>query len=164
MPLLNRPWKVLFLCTGNSCRSQMAEGWARAIHGQRVVARSAGLETHGLNPRAATVMREAGAPIDDQRSQRIDEFLGESFDAVVTVCDHARESCPVFPGAAHLIHRGFDDPPGLTKDMVDEQAILAVYRRVRDEIRAMVDGLPAELDASLGEPGQDPSAAGAARA
>jgi arsenate reductase (thioredoxin) len=143
---LNRPWRVLFLCTGNSCRSQMAEGWARALHAGRLEACSAGLETHGLNPRAVAVMREAGAPIDGQRSQLVDEFAAETFDAVVTVCSHARETCPVLPGDAPVLHRGFDDPPGLTRGLEDEEQILAVYRRVRDEIRGMVAGLPAELE------------------
>lgn len=159
MRMLSRPWKVLFLCTGNSCRSQMAEGWARALPGGRLDARSAGLETHGLNPRAAAVMREAGASIADQRSQLLEEFDGERFDAVVTVCARARETCPVFPGEALVLHHGFDDPPALTKGLGDEEAILAVYRRVRDEIRAMVAALPSELDARLG----GPAAAGSGR-
>ena len=153
MPLSARPWKVLFLCTGNSCRSQMAEGWARALHGGRLEARSAGLEAHGLNPRAAAVMREARAPIDGQRSRLLDEFAGERFDAVVTVCARAHETCPVFPGGTLALHRGFDDPPALTAGLQDEERVLAVYRRVRDEIRAMVAGLPGELDSLLGAPG-----------
>ncbi|MEZ4387049.1 MAG: arsenate reductase ArsC [Candidatus Krumholzibacteriia bacterium] len=137
---------VLFLCTGNSCRSQMAEGWARHLRGDVLTAHSAGVQTHGLNPRAVKVMAEAGVDISGQRSRHIDEFAGVPLDVVVTVCGHAHESCPVFPGATRVVHRGFDDPPGLTRDLADEEAILAVYRRVRDEIRDFVAGLPDSLD------------------
>jgi arsenate reductase len=136
---------VLFLCTGNSCRSQMAEGWARALLGGTVEPHSAGIEPHGLNPRAVQVMGEAGVDISGHRSKSVDELAGTRFDAVITVCDRARESCPVFPGAARMIHRGFDDPPRLARDAPTEEEALAIYRRVRDEIREFVLTLPGRL-------------------
>jgi len=136
---------VLFLCTGNSCRSQMAEGWARHLLGDRLAVASAGVATHGLNPRAVAVMAEAGVDISGHRSRHVDEFADWPADVVVTVCGHAHETCPVLPGAPRVIHRGFDDPPSLTRDLADEEAILAVYRRVRDEIRAYVQSLPDRL-------------------
>ena len=136
--------KVLFLCTGNSCRSQMAEGWARALLGDRVCAHSAGVETHGLNPRAVLVMKEAGVDIAGHVSQHVDEFGDLEPDLVVTVCDHAAERCPVLPGARRTIHHGFRDPAKAEGGTEDE--ILAVFRDVRDEIRAFVERLPALLD------------------
>ena len=131
--------KVLFLCTGNSCRSQMAEGWARHLKGDRIEAYSAGIETHGLNPDAVRVMAEAGVDISGQRSKHVSELREIEFDYVVTVCDHAHESCPVFPGKAKVIHVGFDDPPRLAANAKTEEERLAPYRRVRDEIRAFVE-------------------------
>ncbi len=133
--------RLLFLCTGNSCRSQMAEGWARHLRGDDFEARSAGLESRGLDPRAVAVMAEAGVDISGQRSQRLDE-TGLAFDLVVTVCDHAAESCPLFPASAKVLHRGFDDPPRLAAAAAGEQEALGHYRRVRDEIREYVAGLP----------------------
>ncbi len=130
--------KVLFLCTGNSCRSQMAEGWARALKRDTIEAWSAGLETHGLNPRAVQVMAEAGVDISDHRSELVTDLMPIEFDIVITVCDHAHESCPVFPGKARVVHRGFDDPPQLAAGSQGEEEILAHYRRVRDEIRTFV--------------------------
>jgi arsenate reductase (thioredoxin) len=131
--------KVLFLCTGNSCRSQMAEGWTRHLKGDRIEAYSAGIETHGLNPDAVRVMAEAGVDISGQRSKHVDEFRGVEFDYVVTVCGHAEEACPVFPGKARILHVGFDDPPRLAAGARMEEERLAPYRRVRDEIRAFVE-------------------------
>jgi arsenate reductase len=153
--------RVLFLCTGNSCRSQMAEGWARTLLGERVEARSAGLEARGLDPRAVRVMAEAGVDISGQRSRRLAELVGEPFDVVVTVCSHAHETCPVFPGGARVIHAGFDDPPHLAAGAAGEEEALAPYRRVRDEIRDFVAHLPetlaaAEADADRAA-GHDPS-------
>lgn len=137
--------KVLFLCTGNSCRSQMAEGFARHLRGSQIEAYSAGLEAHGLNPNAVRVMAEAGVDITGQRSQHVDELRGITFDYVVTVCAHADENCPVFPGPTRVVHVGFDDPPKLAKTARSEEEALGHYRRVRDEIRQFVEGLPAGL-------------------
>ena len=136
---------VLFLCTGNSCRSQMAEGWARQLKGDVLNAWSAGIETHGLNPRAVEVMAEAGVDISGHRSKHADELSDVDFDYVVTVCDHAHEHCPLFRGKAKVVHVGFDDPPRLAKGAKTEEEALAPYRRVRDEIRAFVESLPGRL-------------------
>jgi arsenate reductase len=138
--------RVLFLCTGNSCRSQMAEGWARHLKRDQIEAYSAGIETHGLNLRAVQVMAEVGVDISGHRSKRVNDLDGVEFDYVVTVCGHASEHCPVFPGKARVIHVGFDDPPQLTADAATEEERLAQYRRVRDEIRAFVEGLPERLE------------------
>ena len=108
--------RLLFLCTGNSCRSQMAEGWARALKSELVEAYSAGIEKHGLNPSAVQVMNEAGVDISSQTSNNVDELGPVEFDVVVTVCGHADENCPVFTGAPKVVHVGFDDPPKLAKD------------------------------------------------
>ena len=137
--------RILFLCTGNSCRSQMAEGWARALKGDRIDAFSAGIETHGLNPRAVQVMAEVGVDISDHRSKTVADLPTKDFDYVVTVCDHAHESCPLFPGNTKVVHVGFDDPPRLAKGAKTEQEALAHYRRVRDEIRAFIQTLPESL-------------------
>ena len=138
--------KILFLCTGNSCRSQMAEGWARHLKGDQIEAYSAGIKTHGLNSDAVRVMAEAGVDISNHRSKQVDELCDVDFDYVVTVCGHASESCPVFPGKAKIIHVGFDDPPQLASNAKTEEERLAPYRRVRDEIRAFVETLPASLN------------------
>jgi arsenate reductase (thioredoxin) len=138
--------KVLFLCTGNSCRSQMAEGWARALKGDLIDPYSAGVATHGMNASAVRVMREAGVDITGQRSKHVDEVKDVGLDYVVTVCGHAHESCPVFPGRAKVIHVGFDDPPKLAKSAASEEEALGHYRRVRDEIRAFVETLPESLE------------------
>lgn len=138
--------KVLFLCTGNSCRSQMAEGWARHLKGDVIEPYSAGIETHGLNPNAVKVMAEAGVDISGHRSKHVDEVRDIPFDYVVTVCDDAHESCPLFPGKTRVIHVGFDDPPRLAKEAKDEQEALSHYRRVRDEIRRFVESLPGSLE------------------
>lgn len=134
--------KVLFLCTGNSCRSQMAEGWARQLLGDRVRAYSAGLKAHGLNRVAERVMLEAGVDISAQRSKTVERLGDVQFDLVVTVCDGANEACPVFPGKAKVIHRGFDDPPRLAATAKSEDEALAIYARVRDEIREFILTLP----------------------
>jgi arsenate reductase len=137
--------KLLFLCTGNSCRSQMAEGWARALLADTVKTYSAGIETHGLNPLAVKVMVEAGVDISGQRSKHVDELKGVRFDLVVTVCDRAAESCPLFPGTTRVVHHGFADPPRLAKSAKTEADALVHYRRVRDDIRAFVETLPGLL-------------------
>lgn len=139
--------RVLFLCTGNSCRSQMAEGWARALKGDVIEPHSAGIEAHGLNPSAIKVMSEAGVDITSQRSQRVDELSDTAFDYVVTVCGHAHENCPMFAGDAKVVHVGFDDPPKLAAQAESEDEALEHYRRVRDEIKAFVESLPEALGA-----------------
>ena len=144
--------KVLFLCTGNSCRSQMAEGFARALKGKAIEPRSAGVEPYGLNPLAVRVMREAGVDISGHRSKHVDELKGVPFDYVVTVCDQANEACPLFPGRTTVVHVGFDDPPRLAKDAKSEDEALPHYRRVRDEIRAFVERLPQALPDATSEP------------
>lgn len=136
---------VLFLCTGNSCRSQMAEGWARHLKRDQIEAYSAGVEPHGMNARAVAVMKEAGVDISGHHSKHVDELAAVPFDYVVTVCDHANETCPVFPGTAKRLHVGFDDPPRLAKDATSEAEALAPYRRVRDEIRVFIETLPSGL-------------------
>ena len=145
MSKTNTKLKVLFLCTGNSCRSQMAEGWTRRLKGERIDAFSAGVAPHGLDPRAVRAMEEAGVDISGQESQHVDDLMDVDFDYVVTVCDYARESCPVFPGHAQVVHARFDDPPALAKDTEAEEEALGPYRRVRDEIREFVESLPEAL-------------------
>ena len=141
-----RRLKILFLCTGNSCRSQMAEGWARALKGDRIEAYSAGIETHGLNPRAVQVMAEAGVNISGHRSNTLADLPTKDFDFVVTVCDRAHESCPFFPGKTRVSHVGFDDPPHLARNAQTEEEALAPFRRVRDEIKAFVETVPQALE------------------
>jgi len=146
---MRKKLNVLFLCTGNSCRSQMAEGWARALKGDVIEAYSAGIETHGLNPSAVKVMAEAGVDISKHRSKNIKDLLDVPFDYVVTVCGHASETCPMFfskKDKAKVVHVGFDDPPALAKQAKTEEEALDCYRRVRDEIRAFIETLPGSLD------------------
>jgi arsenate reductase (thioredoxin) len=138
--------RVLFLCTGNSCRSQMAEGWARHLKGRDLDVFSAGIETHGLNPHAVRVMAEAGVDISGHTSKTLEDLGDVRFDVVVTVCAHAHETCPVFPGRARIVHVPFDDPPRLAKGETDPERALGHYRRVRDEIRAFVETLPGVLE------------------
>lgn len=131
---------IMFLCTGNSCRSQMAEGFARKYWGLEFDVYSAGTKKHGMNERAIKVMQEAGVDISTQYSKTIEELPKITFDYVVTVCDAAKETCPYFPGGK-VIHVGFQDPPAITKEMSDEEEILNVYRRVRDEIHLSIKNL-----------------------
>src|SRR5713226_279214 len=128
--------RVLFLCTGNSCRSQMAEGLLRELAGNQFEAESAGTNPTRVNPLATRVMAEVGIDITEQRSKSVDEMTGERFDFVITVCDRAREACPVFPGRANRLHWSFDDP---AEAEGSEQERLAVFRRTRDEIAASVN-------------------------
>jgi arsenate reductase len=137
--------KVLFLCTGNSCRSQMAEGWARHLKGGVIEPYSAGIEKHGMNPHAVKVMAEAGVDLARHYSKTLEDIGPVVFDYVVTVCGHAHEHCPVFLGKAKVVHVGFEDPPKLTKHLPDGEEKLAIYRRVRDEIRRFVETLPEGL-------------------
>lgn len=138
--------KVLFLCTGNSCRSQMAEGWTRALKGDVIEVYSAGIKTHGLNRTAVEVMAEVGVDISTHVSKHVDTLRHIAFDAIITVCDNARETCPFFPGAKKMLHVSFADPPALAKTLAaqgaGEEEQCNCYRRVRDEIRAFVETLP----------------------
>ena len=143
--------RILFLCTGNSCRSQMAQGWAEYLRGDYVETRSAGSRPQGLNPDAVLVMREAGVDISRQRSKHVDSVRGEPFDFVVTLCGAADEICLVFPGAAKQIHVPFDDPPALAKTARTREEQLAHYRRVRDEIRSFIENIPENLEAAAYE-------------
>ncbi len=140
---------LLFLCTGNSCRSQMAEGWTRHLKSDRINVYSAGIEIHGLNPAAVKVMKEAGVDISGHKSQHIDEFKDVPIDIVVTVCNHAHETCPFFPGGSKVVHVGFDDPPQMAKEValngVSAEDQLDCYRYVRDEIMKFVEALPEGL-------------------
>jgi arsenate reductase (thioredoxin) len=133
--------RVLFVCTGNACRSQMAEGWTRKIHGDRMEASSAGTAPERVDPRAIRVMREVGVDLSGHRSKHVAEAIGAPFDVVVTVCDSAKERCPVFPGHVRRLHAGFEDPPDLAANAASEEETLRHYRRVRDEIRTFVEAL-----------------------
>lgn len=132
--------KILFLCTGNSCRSQMAEGFARKLWGHEFDIYSAGTKKHGMNERAIKVMKEENVDISSHHSKTVDELPVDKMDYVFTVCDSAKENCPYFPGGK-IIHVGFDDPPALTKTMTNDEEILAIYRRVRDEIKIFIEKL-----------------------
>ena len=134
--------RILFLCTGNSCRSQMAEGWAKKLLAGRAEAYSAGTNPGSVDPRAIKVMAESGVDISGHRSKHVSEFKDMAFDLVVTVCDKARESCPVWFGKAEKLHKSFEDPPFLAKEARSEEEALGYYRRVRDEIKEFVLGLP----------------------
>ncbi|MFP4482536.1 MAG: arsenate reductase ArsC [Thermovirgaceae bacterium] len=134
--------RVLFLCTGNSCRSQMAEGWAKALKDDEIDAFSAGTRPAGINPKAIQVMAEAGVDMAGQQSTHVEEYLDGQFDVVITLCGDARDTCPVFPGAVRVIHRGFDDP---ARAEGTKEEILEVFRRVRDEIRDFVSAMPGNL-------------------
>lgn len=142
--------RVLFLCTGNSCRSQIAEGWTRHLKGNVIEPYSAGVESKTVDPLAVKVMAEAGVDISAQRSKHVSEVMHVPFDVIVTLCSHARETCPFFPGDAKRMHVEFDDPPFLTRGMADEEEKLAVYRRVRDEIRRFVETLPGAFNSADG--------------
>ena len=131
---------ILFLCTGNSCRSQMAEGWAKHLESDVLDSYSAGIEQHGLNPNAVRVMQEAGVDISEHQSALLEELPVSEFDYVITLCGHAHETCPYFPG--ETFHFGFDDPPKLARENETEEQKLDHYRRVRDEIKEFVNKLP----------------------
>ncbi len=135
---------ILFLCTGNSCRSQMAEGFGIALQGEKYNFYSAGTKKHGLNARAVKVMQEVGVDISKHHSNTVDE-IDAKMDVVFTVCGDAHENCPYFPGGK-IVHIGFDDPPRLTQEMHDEEEILIVYRRVRDEIKQFVSEIEKYLE------------------
>lgn len=151
---MSQKWKILFLCTGNSCRSQMAEAWTNALKGDRFEAWSAGVQPKGIDPRTVRAMAEAGIDISKQRSKDTDALGDTAFDYVVTLCDNAREACPFFPAGTRLMHRGFDDPPRLAENAAHDEEAMAPYRRVRDEIRAFVEGFPDALQADDNGPAQ----------
>ncbi len=138
--------KVLFLCTGNSCRSQMAEGWARHLKGEVIEAYSAGVEKHALNPRAIKVMEEAGVDMSGHYSKTLDELPIKDFDYVITLCDQAKESCPVFLGKTKRLHHSFPDPPKLAASACTEIEAIGHYRLVRDEIRKFIETMPDSLE------------------
>ena len=139
--------KVLFLCTGNSCRSQIAEGWARHLKGNIIDVYSAGIRPIGVNSRAIKVMAEEGVDISMHQSQHIDEFSEIDFDYVVTLCDNAAENCPVFTGKAKVIHKPFDDPYFASGS---EEQIMATFRKVRDDIRTFIETMPEGLEDKSG--------------
>ena len=134
--------RILFLCTGNSCRSQMAEGWARHLHGDKFEVHSAGIAPAGLHLLAVRVMQEFGIDISGQESKPVSALKDMAFDYVITVCDSARGSCPHFPGNTKVLHVDFEDPAAAKGS---EQEVLAVFRRVRDEIKNFISGLPEYL-------------------
>jgi arsenate reductase len=138
--------KVLFLCTGNSCRSQMAEAWTRVLKGDRIEAYSAGVDPHDVDPRAVRAMAEAGIDISGQTSKDVDTLEDIEFEYVITLCDQAHQACPVFQAKTRLLHVGFDDPPKLAAGAQTEEEAMVHYRRVRDEIKAFVEKLPKILD------------------
>lgn len=145
MPAAADRLKVLFLCTGNSCRSQMAEGWTRALRAEVIDACSAGTAPHGLNPLAVRAMAECGIDISGYQSKHFDTLHDASLDVIVTVCDSALETCPVLPGSPRVVHVGFDDPPRLAAGAASDEKALPYYRRIRDEIRRFVETLPQAL-------------------
>ncbi|WP_300456200.1 arsenate reductase ArsC [Desulfobacula sp.] len=146
---MNAKLKILFLCTGNSCRSQMAEGWARILKGDTIEAYSAGVEVHDLNSNAVKVMAEAGVDISGQKSKHVNDFKEMKLDVVVTLCGNAHETCPYFPPRCEVVHVGFDDPPKMAEELsqkgFEKEKQLDCYRKVRDEIKTFVEGLPDNL-------------------
>jgi arsenate reductase len=146
---MSEPLKLLFLCTGNSCRSQMAEGWTRQLKGDQIKAFSAGIDTHGLNPHMIKVMDEAGVDVSNQKSENIRDFAEHDLDVVITVCGHAHETCPVFPANCKVVHTGFPDPPKMAKELAEKGATekeqLDCYRSVRDKIKEYILTLPESL-------------------
>jgi arsenate reductase (thioredoxin) len=139
---MNEKKKILFLCTGNSCRSQMAEAWTRNLRGDEYEAYSAGISPKSMDPLAVHVMSEAGINISSQQSKSIDSLGMIEFDYVITLCDNARETCPYYPAKNKVIHKGFDDPPNLAKAVKNHKEVLNIYRKVRDEIKDYVINLP----------------------
>ena len=138
--------KILFLCTGNSCRSQMAEAWARHLKGDVIEPYSAGTQPKGIDLRAAKAMAEVGIDLSGYRSKSVLDLPDIVFDYVITLCDDAQQACPFFPAKTAIIHHGFEDPPKLAESAKDEEEAMAQYRRVRDEIRAYVKTLPGALN------------------
>jgi arsenate reductase len=137
--------KILFLCTGNSCRSQMAEGFVRHMKNDTIEGYSAGVAPKGIDPRAIKAMAESGIDISRQKSTSLDELKHPEFDYVVTLCDQAHQSCPTFPGNTTVVHVGFDDPPKLAANARNEEEAMNHYRRIRDKIKTFVEELPEPL-------------------
>lgn len=133
--------KILVLCTGNSCRSQIAEGYLRHFAGDRFEIYSAGVETHGVNPRAVAIMKEDGIDISKQTSNNVSEYSNIDFDWVITVCDNAKERCPVFPSKAKKIHHNFPDP---AKALGTEEEIMNEFRKVRGMIKQFCESFVAQ--------------------
>jgi len=142
----NRRPKILFLCTGNSCRSQMAEAWTKRLKGNVIDAYSAGTVPKGVDPRAVKAMKEAGIDISTYRSKSTTELMNMEFDYVITLCDDAQQACPFFPAKTRVLHHGFEDPPALAINAKSEEDAMVHYRRIRDEIRAFVNTLPGSLE------------------
>jgi arsenate reductase len=134
--------KILFLCTGNSCRSQMAQGWAKKLKSDCIEAFSAGVYPVAVNSKTIEIMAEAGVDISQHRSKHVDQLAGIDFDYVITLCDNAREICPVFHGKAKLIHKPFSDPSML---IGSQEVMTAAFRKVRDQIRDFILTLPDSL-------------------
>ena len=149
--------RVLFLCTGNSCRSQMAEAWARHPKGNVIDASSAGTHPKGLDPLAVQVMAEVGIDLSTHQVKSLDAVQHLPFDYVVTVCRDAHETCPVLPGGARIVHRGFDDPPRLAATAKSPEEALRHYVRVRDEIKDFIEQLPETLLSSRDDPHEHPA-------
>jgi arsenate reductase len=139
---MEKKLNVLFLCTGNSCRSQMAEGWARHLKGGQIEAFSAGIIPTCLNQTAVEVMAEAGVDISKQISKHVSDLPGIDFDYVVTVCDNAREHCPVFPAECKMVHKSFADPSFF---IGTREQVLKAFRKTRGDIRAFVETMPQSL-------------------
>jgi arsenate reductase (thioredoxin) len=137
--------KILFLCTGNSCRSQMAEAWTNRLKADVIEAHSAGVAPKGVDPRAVKAMAEEGVDISHQTSKSVEEIMDREFDYVITLCGGAQAACPVFPARTALLHVPFDDPPELAGSASNDEEAMNHYRRVRDEIRAFVLTLPQAL-------------------
>lgn len=142
---VQRKPRVLFLCTGNSCRSQMAEGFTRRLKGDLIEAHSAGVAPKGVDPRAIKAMAEVGIDISKQGSKALDEVGHIEFDYVITLCDNAQKTCPMFPAKTRVMHVGFEDPPRLAANSKSEEEAMGHYRRIRDEIKAFVERLPEAL-------------------
>lgn len=138
--------KILFLCTGNSCRSQMAEAWTKTLKGDVIDAYSAGTEPKGVDLRAVEAMAEVNIDISSYRSKSTTELMDLEFDYVVTLCDDAQQACPFFPAKTRVLHNGFEDPPVLAASAKNEEEAMAHYRRIRDEIKAYVETLPESLN------------------
>lgn len=142
---MSQKLKILFLCTGNSCRSQMAEAWTKHLKGDKFDVYSAGVQPKAIDPRAIKAVAEVGLDISKQKSKDVNTLGDLEFEYVVTLCDNARESCPYFPAKTKLVHKAFEDPPKLAERAANEEEAMDHYRRVRDEIKAFVETLPEAL-------------------